>query len=617
MTEGVAMARIEREWLAEHEGTALASELHKTMVISHRQAKGFLDGGCVSVNGEVITKHGLRMKVGDKVGVIFDSERTYDVIPPKNKLQASPFETLWEDNHLLFVYKPAGLLTVPAETGSEPSLAEAITESYRRRGFKRFNLFIVHRLDRFTSGVLVFAKTPEALHGLKKHFELHRLQRVYFAVLVGELPENSGTLAGHLIEHAKSLKMSVATARKGPGGGKRMPAGAKEAVTHYRVVERLPGHTIVEVKLETGRRNQIRVQFADRGFPLLGDQVYGTESPILDRQALHAELLGFKHPITEEQVTVTAPMPADMEAALKVLRNAARMQRAATGAKGEEGIFKPAESPDHKAKRVARGKRYEELTAGQDRPSRPRSAGSDDRPARPRREEGDRPHRAAGPSDRPSRPRSAEGEERPRRSFGSDERPARPRREEGDRPHRAASPADRPSRPRSAEGEERPRRSFGPADRSERPRREGGAVRAPRAAGPTDRPSRPRSAEGEERPKRSFGPGDRSERPRREDGAVRSPRAAGPTDRPSRPRSAEGEERPKRSFGPADRTNRPRREDGPSDRPSRPRSASDRPSGPPKGPGAKPGFRPGAKAGAKPGSKFAPRSAGKPKPRKP
>ena len=384
------MARIEREWLAEHEGTALASELHKTMVISHRQAKGFLDGGCVSVNGEIITKHGLRMKVGDKVAVIFDSERTYDVIPPKNKLQANPFETLWEDNHLLFVYKPAGLLTVPAETGSEPSLAEAITESYRRRGFKRFNLFIVHRLDRFTSGVLVFAKTPEALHGLKKHFELHRLQRVYFAVLVGELPENSGTLAGHLIEHAKSLKMSVATARKGPGGGKRMPAGAKEAVTHYRVVERLPGHTIVEVKLETGRRNQIRVQFADRGFPLLGDQVYGTESPILDRQALHAELLGFKHPISDEQVTVTAPMPADMEAALKVLRNAARMQRAVTGVKGEEGIFKPAESPDHKAKRVARGKRYEELTAGQDRPSRPRSGGSDDRPTRPR-SAGDRP----------------------------------------------------------------------------------------------------------------------------------------------------------------------------------------------------------------------------------
>ncbi|HCZ32247.1 MAG TPA: hypothetical protein DHV93_01515, partial [Holophagaceae bacterium] len=327
------------------------------MVISHRQAKGFIDGRCVTVNGEMIEKHGHRLNPGDTVKVIFDPELTYDVLPAARKLQAGPFETLWEDNHLLFVFKPAGLLTVPAEQGGEPSLAEAITESYRRRGFKRFNLFIVHRLDRFTSGVLVFAKTPEALHGLKKHFELHRLQRIYYAVLVGELPENSGTLAGHLIEHAKSLKMSVATPRKGPGGGKRMPAGAKEAVTHYRVIERLPGHTVVEVKLETGRRNQIRVQFADRGFPLLGDQVYGTESPLLDRQALHAELLGFKHPVTEEQVTVTAPMPADMEAAMKALRNQARMHRAVSGVKGEEGIYQPTETRDHKLKRVARAKR--------------------------------------------------------------------------------------------------------------------------------------------------------------------------------------------------------------------------------------------------------------------
>ncbi|HJW71348.1 MAG TPA: RluA family pseudouridine synthase [Geothrix sp.] len=442
------MARIEREWQAEHEGAALASELHKVMVISHRQAKGFIDGHCVTVNGEVAQKHGLRLKAGDTVKVAFDPEQTYEVLPPARKLQSGPFETLWEDTHLLFVFKPAGLLTVPAEQAGEPSLAEAITESYRRRGFKRFNLFIVHRLDRFTSGVLVFAKTPEALHGLKKHFELHRLQRVYRAVLVGELPENSGTLAGHLIEHAKSLKMSVAVARKGPGGGKRMPAGAKEAVTHYRVVERLPGHTVVEVKLETGRRNQIRVQFADRGFPLLGDQVYGVESPLLDRQALHAELLGFKHPVTDEQVTVTAPMPADMEAALKALRNMARIQRATTGVKGEEGIFQPTESRDHKLKRVARAKRYDD--------------------------------REPAPS-RPARPRRDEGEERPRRAFGSAERPARPRRDEGEeRPRRAFGSAEHPARPRRDEGEERPRRAYGSAERPARPRREG----------PSDRPAR-------------------------------------------------------------------------------------------------------------------------------
>jgi 23S rRNA pseudouridine1911/1915/1917 synthase len=597
MTEGVAMARIEREWTAAQEGHALASELHKVMVISHRQAKGFIDGHCVTVNGEDTTKHGHRLKPGDTVKVTFDPELSYEVLPQARKLQSGPFETLWEDTHLLFVYKPAGLLTVPTEKTGEASLAEAITESYRRRGFKRFNLFIVHRLDRFTSGVLVFAKTPEALHGLKKHFELHRLQRVYFAILVGELPENSGTLAGHLIEHAKSLKMSVATARKSPGGGKRMPPGAKEAVTHYRVIERLPGHTVVEVKLETGRRNQIRVQFADRGFPLLGDQVYGVESPLLDRQALHAELLGFKHPVTDDQVTVTAPMPADMEAALKALRNMSRLQRAATGVTGEEGLFKPTETRDHKLKRVARAKRFgedEERPRRTEGPARTRPVGKEDRP-----------HRTAGPSDRPTRPRSDAAADRPRRPFGSTDRPTRPRREEGEvRPHRAAGPSDRPTRPRSDEAGERPRRPFGTADRPARPRREEGEARPHRAAGAAERPARPRSDDAADRPRRPFGVADRPSRPRRAEGEARPHRAAGAAERPARPRSDDAADRPRRPFGTADRPARPRRAEGEArphraagsaERPARPRTegSTTRPTG-------KPAFRPG-----------------KPKPRKP
>ena len=574
MTEGGAMARIEREWQAEHESSALASELHRIMVISHRQAKGFIDCSCVTVNGEVSTKHGLRLKAGDTIKVSFDPEQTYDVMPAARKLQAGPFETLWEDTHLLFVFKPAGLLTVPTEKAGEPSLAEAITEAYRRRGFKRFNLFIVHRLDRFTSGVLVFAKTPEAHHGLKKHFELHRLQRVYFAILVGELPENSGTLAGHLIEHAKSLKMSVATARKGPGGGKRMPAGAKEAVTHYRVIERLPGHTVVEVKLETGRRNQIRVQFADRGYPLLGDQVYGTESPLLDRQALHAELLGFKHPVTEEQVTVSAPMPADMEAALKALRNQARLVRASTGVKGEEGIFQPTESRDHKLKRVARAKRFGE---GEDRPPRATLDG----PARSRRVSRDeRPPRAPGSTERPTRPRREDTDERPRRTFGSAERPARPRREEGEaRPRPTSGPGDRPSRPRREDGDERPRRTFGAAERPARPRREEGEARPRSTSGPGDRPSRPRREDSDERPRRTFGAAERPARPRREEGEARPRPASGPGGRPARPHREDGAERPRRTFGAAERPARPRRE-GEGDRP---RSTSG-PAGRPKSP---------------------------------
>jgi len=618
MTEGGAMARIEREWQAEHEGSALASELHRIMVISHRQAKGFIDCQCVTVNGEVSTKHGHRLKAGDTVKVAFDPEQTYEVMPAARKLQAGPYEALWEDTHLLFVFKPAGLLTVPTEKAGEPSLAEAITESYRRRGFKRFNLFIVHRLDRFTSGVLVFAKTPEALHGLKKHFELHRLQRIYTAVLVGELPENSGTLAGHLIEHAKSLKMSVATARKAPGGGKRMPQGAKEAVTHYRVIERLPGHTVVEVKLETGRRNQIRVQFADRGFPLLGDQVYGVESPLLDRQALHAELLGFKHPVTEEQVTVTAPMPADMEAALKALRNQARIVRAATGVKGEEGIFQPTESRDHKLKRVARAKRFDTRDEGAPaRTPHPRRDDSDERPrrtfssserpspSRPRREDGAaRPRPASGAPDRPARPRRDDSDERPRRTFGSAERPSRPRRDDGDaRPRPTSGAPDRPARPRRDESDERPRRTFGSAERPSRPRREDGEARPRSTSGAPDRPARPRRDDSDERPRRTFGSAERPSRPRREDGDARPRSTSGAPDRPARPRREDGEARPRPASG-TSRPGGPRREET-GERPKRTFGSTGRPAGPRRdGPSDRPTRKP------------APRT-GKPKPRKP
>ncbi len=408
------MARLDKTWKAEVEDEALAAELHRVLEISHRQAKGLLDASCVTVNGQAATKYGLRLKTGDTIAVRFDDSTIYKELPKAKRSAGGAFKVLFEDRHLLFVDKPAGLLTVPAEKGGEPNLADAITDSYRRRGFKRFDLFIVHRLDRFTSGVLVFGKTPEALHGLKAMFEEHKLNRVYKAILVGELPENSGTMTGHLVEHSKSLRMSVD--KRGD------TKGAKQAITHYRVLERLPGHTVVEVKLETGRRNQIRVQFADKGFPLLGDQVYGQESELIDRQALHAELLGFRHPVEEQNVTVTAPMPPDMEAALKALRTASRVTRAEAGVKGETGIFKPKITKDRKEDRIHRAKVYRksentenfgavpESLGREERPRRPRVMGAQGlRDARPPSRDVRPPARDARPKG-PLRPRTPEGE---------------------------------------------------------------------------------------------------------------------------------------------------------------------------------------------------------------
>ncbi|MCE1229577.1 MAG: RluA family pseudouridine synthase [Firmicutes bacterium] len=402
------MARLNKSWKAESGEVALAAELHRVLEISHRQAKGLIDSGCVKVNGEEARSHGLRLKEGDALMVDWDSARTYQALPSTRRLkEETGFKVLHEDTHLVFVDKPAGLLTVPAEKGFEANLAEALTDHYRRRGFKRFQLYIVHRLDRYTSGVLVFAKTPEALHGLKTLFGAHRLQRVYKAVLVGEIPENSGTLLGRLVER-KDLKMAVVQPKKDD-------KSAKAAVTHYRVLERLPGHTVVEVKLETGRRNQIRVQFADRGFPLLGDQVYGQASELIDRQALHAEVLGFRHPVTDEQITITAPMPKDMENALKVLRNQRRVERAEAGVQGEEGIFKPKITKGRKFERVQRARRYAEGEAPAERPStrteRPASGGR--RSAPEGKGSGPRTPRAQGSA--PKRPGGAAASPRGRK----------------------------------------------------------------------------------------------------------------------------------------------------------------------------------------------------------
>ncbi|MBI4913123.1 MAG: RNA-binding S4 domain-containing protein [Acidobacteria bacterium] len=456
------MPRLDRRWTADTEGRALATELHLLLEVSHRQAKGLLDAGCVKVNGEEQRKHGHRLHAGDSVEVAFEESRSYQPIPRGPRKGDAPFEILLEDRDLVFVDKPAGLLTVPAEKGNEASLADGLKDLYRRRGMRHAELYVVHRLDRWTSGVLVFAKTPEALHGLKSLFEEHRLQRVYKAILAGELPENSGTLTGRIVENPKSLRMRVVQPR--PGDAR--PKGAKEAVTHYRVMERLPGHTVVEVKLETGRRNQIRVQFADRGYPLLGDQVYGQASELLDRQALHAELLGFRHPVTGEPVSVSAPFPPDMESALKALRLRHRLVRAEAGRTGEADTFHPLPDKDRQEDRVRRAKRFtkregppsgrkEDREGAPPRGPRRPSRGGEERPRRPqgpggKARPGGRP--AGGPGGPP------EGGKKSPRKFGpggkSSARPGGPPRKEGPRPTSGKGtgkpPARGPAKPRGA-----------------------------------------------------------------------------------------------------------------------------------------------------------------------
>jgi tRNA pseudouridine32 synthase/23S rRNA pseudouridine746 synthase/23S rRNA pseudouridine1911/1915/1917 synthase len=204
---------------------------------------------------------------------------------------------LYEDRDLLVIDKPAGLLTMATDKERERT-AYWLATDYVRRGFagSRNRVFIVHRLDRDTSGVLVFAKTPEAKNALQDHWE--EVEKTYVAVAHGLFAEPEGTISSYLAENQAQVVFSTPD-----------PALGKISHTAYRVVRESGGLSLLEIRLLTGRKNQIRVHLADRGHPVLGDSKYGRSDDGCKRLALHARMLTLKHPSTGRRLTFEAPVP--------------------------------------------------------------------------------------------------------------------------------------------------------------------------------------------------------------------------------------------------------------------------------------------------------------------
>jgi 23S rRNA pseudouridine1911/1915/1917 synthase len=212
------------------------------------------------------------------------------------------------------VDKRPDLLTVPTSLRNEESLVERSLEGERRRGVRGPALYALHRLDRDTSGLLLFARRRRAFEGLQSQFESRSIVREYVCVVEGAPSKDHGRFVSRLAENPRSLKMrSVRRGREG-----------KEAITEYTVIERLPGAAVVEVRLHTGRKNQIRVHFAEAGHPLLGDRRYGKRSERIGRTALHARRLTFLHPATRRQISFGVPLPRDMKRLIRHLRERRR-----------------------------------------------------------------------------------------------------------------------------------------------------------------------------------------------------------------------------------------------------------------------------------------------------
>jgi 23S rRNA pseudouridine1911/1915/1917 synthase len=313
------------EWSVEVEGTRLDKFLADVARLGSRsRAATALARGKVFVNGaEVGPRHaGIRLAAGDRVAVWMDRPGSAGVrhAPPGRVTRRGSVEILFEDGCLLVVNKPAGLLTVPLPRRPQAvSLYALLAEHLHPR---RRTPHVVHRIDRDTSGLVVFAKDARTEQVLKAQFIAREPERVYVAVIAGHPAPEHGTWRDRLVwdRVARAQHETDSPDRRGV-----------EAVSLYRTVEVLDGASVIEVRLRTGKRNQIRVQAALRGHPLVGERQYGTrvrqagsdEALAFHRQALHAWRLGFAHPVDGRSLGFEAPLPADMAALIARLRRSA------------------------------------------------------------------------------------------------------------------------------------------------------------------------------------------------------------------------------------------------------------------------------------------------------
>ena len=209
---------------------------------------------------------------------------------------------VFEDASVIVVDKPAGLLTIATEAEKEKTAYAALRARANRKKPPE-KIFIVHRLDREASGLLVFAKTIEAKEGLQNQFKDHTAGRRYCAVVEGRVEADDFSIRSYLAENAAYRVYS--TRNKGSG---------KLAITHVHVVRRKPKATLVQVRLETGRKHQIRVHLAEQGHPIVGDKIYGRQSTPIRRLALHGEYLSFRHPGTGKRMEFESRYPKSFDA---------------------------------------------------------------------------------------------------------------------------------------------------------------------------------------------------------------------------------------------------------------------------------------------------------------
>lgn len=266
-----------------------------------------INDNMVLVNSNPI-KSNYKIKPKDKISIAIPIKKTVKIMPEDIKL-----DIIYEDDSILIINKPKGMVVHPASGNYEETLVNALINYCGKNlsdigGTDRPG--IVHRLDKDTSGALIVAKNNQVHKFLAKEFKLKKIKRIYVSVVKGIIKEDTGKILLPVGRHPINRKKMAVNKEKG-----------KEAITYFKVIERFVNNTYVELRLETGRTHQIRVHMSYIGYPVIGDLVYGNKNKNLGYkikgQALHAKILGFNHPVTGKYMEFEAPLPKDFKSLLE------------------------------------------------------------------------------------------------------------------------------------------------------------------------------------------------------------------------------------------------------------------------------------------------------------
>ncbi|MBI4685256.1 MAG: RluA family pseudouridine synthase [Nitrospirae bacterium] len=283
--------------------------------VSRSQIQRLIEKGLLLVNSKAVIRN-YRAKTGDTIAVTRPEEKQHSLTP-----ENIPVEILYKDAHLIVVNKPPGMVVYPAAGHRRGTLMNALSYHCKKLAKTGGPLRpgVVHRLDKDTSGIMVVALDDKAYYGLAEQFRQRTIKKRYLALIYGHPKEDQGEISSSIGRSASDRKKMSTRVKKG-----------KKASTLWSVIERFHNAALIEAQIKTGRTHQIRVHFSSIGHPLLGDRTYGKKVEIamksgekitFPRQMLHAELLGFVHPVTGGYLEFHSPLPADMEEKIMQLRN--------------------------------------------------------------------------------------------------------------------------------------------------------------------------------------------------------------------------------------------------------------------------------------------------------